>query len=48
MRLQNREMVFVAESGRVLERFDIALERARTNRERARSLYVSHIHLHGC
>ena len=48
MSLQNRELSAVATGNDGLERFDLAIELARRNRDQARQLYDDHIREHGC
>ncbi len=48
MKLQEQQSAVLVETGQTLDRFNLALERARNRREHARKLYLLHIRTHGC
>jgi hypothetical protein len=48
MGLQAREIAEVAREGVGLQRFALAIERARSRRDEARQAYLLHVQVHGC
>lgn len=48
MTLQEREMTEVVREGIGLQRFELAIERARSKRDCAREAYQLHVQMHCC
>jgi len=48
MELQNQEAACLLSAGGGLERFDLALKRARRERDLIKKLYLAHTRKHGC
>ena len=48
MTLQDRQLAAMIERDDGLDRFELAIKRAREMRDRAKRLYVFHVRTHGC
>lgn len=48
MRLHNQQLAALAAGSHGLDRFSLAIQRARTKRARAKELYEIHACAHGC
>ena len=46
--LQNQQLASLAEGRSGLDRFELAIKRARQKRDRAKQLYILHVRAHGC
>ena len=46
--LSDQQVAALTSSGKGLERFQVAVDRARQKRERAKALYLAHLRTHGC